>query len=196
MLWGCPYDCNYPTAPPSGPSQILSRPTRAIFRMLQGTALPLAGKATAGPAVGNLCLGLGRALGTWMSPCYGLPSAQRWQWPAQTHLLTSWDWTTGVFPHSSSLNPAHSRAPTWTDSHHSATCSEASPSRLGFLRCQPLPRWPSCYPVWPRVLRVPAPLLPALLPKFCCSPCVPASRLQPGWPTSVVLWNQLPGGHL
>ena len=54
VLQGCPYDCNYPTGPPSAPSQILSRPARATLRMLQGTSPPLAGKAAAGPAVGNL----------------------------------------------------------------------------------------------------------------------------------------------
>lgn len=136
--------------------------------MLQGTSPPLAGKAAAGPAVGNLCLGLGGALGTWVSPCRGLPSALRWQWPAQTHLLTSWDWTVGVSPDSSSLNPAHRRAPTWTDSHRSATCSEASPSRLGFLKCQPLPRWPSCS-------------------RPCATPCAPGPRSPPAGSAAWVL---------
>uniref|UniRef100_A0A8B9WKJ7 Multivesicular body subunit 12B n=1 Tax=Bos mutus grunniens TaxID=30521 RepID=A0A8B9WKJ7_BOSMU len=42
------------SGPPSAPSQILSRPARATLRMLQGTSPPLAGKAAAGPAVGNL----------------------------------------------------------------------------------------------------------------------------------------------
>lgn len=167
MLWGCPYDCNYPTAPPSGPSQILSRPTRAILRMLQGTALPLAGKATTGPAVGNLCLGLGGSSG---------------------HLAVPLPW--------SSLSPEVTVASPDTPSHvlglnyrrlPPLQLSEPCPQQGSYMNWQS----PQCHLLGSFTLQVGLPKVPAstevteLLP--CVTPCAPGPSSPPAGSAAQVL---------